>query len=88
MELNQLTAHELLEKLKSHQTTSREILESLYARIHKVEPKVKAYVRLDEPRPSVRNEIWKEGRGEPSPSKTSYAYACKYNKFLRKQGLG
>jgi aspartyl-tRNA(Asn)/glutamyl-tRNA(Gln) amidotransferase subunit A len=45
MELNQLTAHELLDKLKNQQTTSLAILDSLYARIQKVEPKVKAYAR-------------------------------------------
>ncbi|MFH0918497.1 MAG: Asp-tRNA(Asn)/Glu-tRNA(Gln) amidotransferase subunit GatA [Candidatus Omnitrophota bacterium] len=45
MELNQLTAHELLEKLKKQQTTPGAILDALYRRIQKVEPKVKAYVR-------------------------------------------
>jgi aspartyl-tRNA(Asn)/glutamyl-tRNA(Gln) amidotransferase subunit A len=48
MELNQLTAHELLEKLKSQETSLKAILDSLYARIQKVEPKVKAYVRGQE----------------------------------------
>ncbi len=48
MELNQLTAHALLEKLKSQQTTPKAILDSLYARIKKVDPKVKAYVRVPE----------------------------------------
>jgi aspartyl-tRNA(Asn)/glutamyl-tRNA(Gln) amidotransferase subunit A len=45
MELNQLTAHELLEKLKNKQTTTKAILDSLYLRIQKIDPKVKAYVR-------------------------------------------
>ncbi|MFH1281526.1 MAG: Asp-tRNA(Asn)/Glu-tRNA(Gln) amidotransferase subunit GatA [Candidatus Omnitrophota bacterium] len=49
MELNQLTAHELLEKLKAQQTTPRAILDSLIARIQKVEPKVKAYARNQPP---------------------------------------
>ena len=48
MELNQLTAHELLEKLKAQETSLKVILDSLYARIQKVEPKVKAYVRVQE----------------------------------------
>ena len=48
MELNQLTAHELLEKLKTQQTTPKAILGSLYARIQKIEPKVKAYARSQE----------------------------------------
>ena len=45
MELNQLTAHELLEKLNRQETTPEAILDSLQARIRKVEPQVKAYVR-------------------------------------------
>lgn len=45
MELNQLTAHELLEKLNHQETTPEAILDSLQARIRKVEPQVKAYVR-------------------------------------------
>ncbi|MDP2044119.1 MAG: amidase family protein, partial [Candidatus Omnitrophota bacterium] len=45
MQLNQLTAHELLDKLENKQATPETILDSLYARIEKVEPKVKAYVR-------------------------------------------
>jgi len=48
MELSQFTAHELLDKLKSQQTSSNAILASLYARIQKIEPEVKAYVRVQE----------------------------------------
>ena len=40
-----MTAHELLDKLENKQATCGDILNSLYARIEKVEPKVKAYVR-------------------------------------------
>ena len=47
MELNQLTAHELSAKLKSGSITLGAILDSLYARIQKVDPKVNAYVRTD-----------------------------------------
>jgi len=47
MELNQLTAHDLLDKLKSNQATPEGILDSLYARIQKVELKVKAYARFN-----------------------------------------
>jgi len=57
MELNQLTAHELLEKLKSRQLTAQAILDSLYARIQKVEPRVKAYARDKEPDFSSRVKI-------------------------------
>ena len=56
MELNQLTAHELLGKLKSQQTTPEAIFDSLYARIQKIEPKVKAYVRRDESSPLKKVE--------------------------------
>lgn len=47
MELNQLTAHELLDKLKNKQVDSKGILDSLYARIRAIEPKVKAYARFN-----------------------------------------
>jgi len=46
MELNQLTAHELLEKLKNGQATPEGILDSLYVRIQTLEPKIKAYARF------------------------------------------
>jgi aspartyl-tRNA(Asn)/glutamyl-tRNA(Gln) amidotransferase subunit A len=45
MELNQLTAHELLNKLKKHEVSLNSILNSLGSRIQKVEPKIKAYAR-------------------------------------------
>jgi aspartyl-tRNA(Asn)/glutamyl-tRNA(Gln) amidotransferase subunit A len=46
MELNQLTAHELLDKLKAGQVSLKAILDSLFLRINSVESKVKAYVRV------------------------------------------
>jgi aspartyl-tRNA(Asn)/glutamyl-tRNA(Gln) amidotransferase subunit A len=55
MELNQFTAHELLAKLKSQQTTPQAILDSLYARIKSVEPRVKAYARGQEVNNSALN---------------------------------
>ncbi|MCX5694462.1 MAG: Asp-tRNA(Asn)/Glu-tRNA(Gln) amidotransferase subunit GatA [Candidatus Omnitrophica bacterium] len=48
MDLNQLTAHELLAKLNSQETSLKAVMDSLYARIHKVEPKVNAYIRRQE----------------------------------------
>jgi len=45
--LNELTAHELLGKLKKEEITSEEILSILVKRIKEVDPKVKAYVRVD-----------------------------------------
>ncbi|MBU0547702.1 MAG: Asp-tRNA(Asn)/Glu-tRNA(Gln) amidotransferase subunit GatA [Candidatus Omnitrophica bacterium] len=46
MEVNQLTAHELLDKLKNKQVVFKDIMEALYVRIQAVEPKVKAYARF------------------------------------------
>ena len=45
MELNYLTAHELLDKLNRQEVSPQAIEDSLYLRIQKVESKVKAYVR-------------------------------------------
>ncbi len=45
MELNQLTAHELLDKLASKKVTLEALYGSLYGRIQKTESKIKAYVR-------------------------------------------
>ncbi len=47
MNLNQLTAHELLDKLDKKEITSQEILSALNKRIKEVDSKIKAYVRLD-----------------------------------------
>jgi aspartyl-tRNA(Asn)/glutamyl-tRNA(Gln) amidotransferase subunit A len=58
MELNQLTAHELLEKLEKQKITAKEIMDALYARIQKVEPKVKAYVRIqEEKKPAIDSSL-------------------------------
>ena len=46
MELNQLTAHELLDKLKNSQASAEAIADALYARIKKTEKLVNAYVRI------------------------------------------
>ncbi len=46
MELFRLTAHELSEKIKKQEVTSREVTASVFQRIDAVEPKVKAYVTL------------------------------------------
>lgn len=45
MDLNQLTAHGLLDKLKAKEISSEDINESIYARICKIDPGIKAYVR-------------------------------------------
>jgi aspartyl-tRNA(Asn)/glutamyl-tRNA(Gln) amidotransferase subunit A len=46
MELNQLTIHELQEKIKSGQTSAVQITESVLQRIDKVEERVHSYIRL------------------------------------------
>ncbi len=47
MRLNELTAHELLEKLDKKEISSAEILTALNRRIKEVDSKVRAYVRLN-----------------------------------------
>lgn len=50
MELYRLTIHELHELLKKREVTSREITESVFARISKVDERIRAYLRLTEAR--------------------------------------
>jgi aspartyl-tRNA(Asn)/glutamyl-tRNA(Gln) amidotransferase subunit A len=46
MELNKLTARQLLESIKNKEITSQEITEALKNRIKVIDPKVRAYVRF------------------------------------------
>jgi len=46
MELNRLTAHELIDLLKENKVTSQQIIDALKKRIQAVDSRVKAYVRL------------------------------------------
>jgi aspartyl-tRNA(Asn)/glutamyl-tRNA(Gln) amidotransferase subunit A len=48
MELNQLTAHELIEKIAKKDTTAEAIVDSLTKRVNSIDSKVKAYVRRSE----------------------------------------
>ncbi len=48
MDLNRLTAHELIQKLKRKEITSRDIYEDLNERVKGVDGKINAYVRLDQ----------------------------------------
>lgn len=48
MNLNQLTAHELLDLLKTKKTTAQEIYKSVAGAIHSLDKKVKAYVRTSD----------------------------------------
>jgi aspartyl-tRNA(Asn)/glutamyl-tRNA(Gln) amidotransferase subunit A len=43
MELNQLTIHELQEKIKSGETSAMQITESVFSRIDAVEKRVHSY---------------------------------------------
>ncbi len=57
MELNELTAHELIERIKREEITSQDIVDSIRNRIKKLDSKIKAYVRLSEPSLSVLSPI-------------------------------
>jgi aspartyl-tRNA(Asn)/glutamyl-tRNA(Gln) amidotransferase subunit A len=46
MELNQLTIHELQEKIKSRETSAVQIAESVFSRIDAVEERVHSFIRL------------------------------------------
>lgn len=48
MQLYLLTAHELNDKLKNGETTSTDIVKSIYERIKQVEPEIHAYITLTE----------------------------------------
>lgn len=48
MELNRLTAHELIAKIDKNETTAQEIINSLKERAKEVDHKVKAYVRVSD----------------------------------------
>ncbi|MDD5465238.1 MAG: Asp-tRNA(Asn)/Glu-tRNA(Gln) amidotransferase subunit GatA [Candidatus Omnitrophica bacterium] len=53
MELNQLTAHELLDKLARKEVALEALYGALYGRIQKTESKVRAYVRSEAARKTV-----------------------------------
>ncbi len=57
MELNQLTAHELLDKLASKEACLEALYDSLYNRIQKTETLVKAYVRAEVGRQTVSSSL-------------------------------
>ncbi|MCM8789947.1 MAG: Asp-tRNA(Asn)/Glu-tRNA(Gln) amidotransferase subunit GatA [Candidatus Omnitrophica bacterium] len=56
MELNALTCHELIKKIKNKETTSKDILASVIKRIKEVDSKTKAYVRLSDEQQTTNNE--------------------------------
>ncbi len=66
MELYELTAHELLEKIKKREISSEEIVKSVYNRIGRVEDKLHSYVTLTEEEAllQARNIDEKVAKGE------------------------
>src|SRR5437867_378399 len=65
MNLNALTAHELLDLLKDRKTTGPEILQSVRGQIEKSDPQVKAYVRLTGAEKNKKN--LEDGKRAPIP---------------------
>ncbi len=51
MKLNELTAHELLDLLQDKKTTAEEVYHCVLKRIQEIDPKIKAYVRLNSNHP-------------------------------------
>jgi len=51
MKLNELSAHSLVDLLKSKKTTPQEVLQSLHAHIVQTDKSIKAYVRLNSEKP-------------------------------------
>lgn len=99
MKLNELTAHELIEKLNKKEISSDEILTSLNNRIKEVDPKVKAYVRLGEHKTpvltgipiSIKDNICTEGYNTECCSKILEGFKPPYDatviKKLKQAGL-
>ncbi|MCK4859484.1 MAG: Asp-tRNA(Asn)/Glu-tRNA(Gln) amidotransferase subunit GatA [Candidatus Omnitrophica bacterium] len=59
--LNQLTAHKLLEMLKKEEITSLEIVQSLFERIEKAEDKIRAYLFWDKEKILAKAKKSKQG---------------------------
>jgi len=56
MEKYNLTAHELIEQISKKEASAQEVADSLKKRILDVDPKVKAYVRIDQPHQTAIQE--------------------------------
>ena len=57
MNLNQLTAHELLDLMKKGEVSPKEILDSLFKRIKKVEQKTKSFVFLNKEKLKISKDF-------------------------------
>jgi aspartyl-tRNA(Asn)/glutamyl-tRNA(Gln) amidotransferase subunit A len=56
MKLNELTLHELRERLIKHEIKAADLVESIYHRIESVDPKIRAYLTLTRPQALAQAE--------------------------------
>ena len=80
-----LTAHELLEKLEKKETTAQSIWDALYARLQKIDPGVKAYVRVNDHHLAKGIKIQDEGLGQDGRNLSGLPITIKDN--ICTQGL-
>ena len=57
MNLNELTAHEILDLLKQKKSSAKDVYEAVRTQIGKVDSKVKAYVRLNQKSPDFNGAV-------------------------------
>lgn len=81
MELNKLTIHEIVEKIKSKEVTIKEVLDSVYSRIENVEDKVNAFITLTKEYAYIRADKLQEklDKGEDIGSLGGIPIAIKDN---------
>jgi aspartyl-tRNA(Asn)/glutamyl-tRNA(Gln) amidotransferase subunit A len=58
MNLQQLTAHEILDLIKQEKTSSQEVFDSVSTQIERSDSKVKAYVRLNSEKPQFNSSAY------------------------------
>jgi aspartyl-tRNA(Asn)/glutamyl-tRNA(Gln) amidotransferase subunit A len=82
MQLNRLTAHELLKDLELSKVTHKDILNSLKTRIDEIEPKVKAYVRLPDFESLSQSPIILRQAQDTSPKDTEQSRSANYQSAI------